>query len=183
MGGRDRLSPAPRFNEGMALLHLEPLPPRTSKGDLLALLQDAGGLRRDRVGKIDLRGTTAAIEVPEDWVARLVKALDGVALRDRKLRAWSAAGASKAGAEDDPFLRLARLLNLESEAEVRQRLEEASRGAEAERRGESLSRLVIAGEDSGLGGRCLLTLSRRDRSQPLPWNRFEPGAPVVLAPE
>src|SRR6476620_3312665 len=88
---RDRLSLPARFNDGMALLHLEPLPPRTSKGDLLALLQTQGGLRRDRVGKIDLRGNTAAVEVPDDWVARLVRSLDGAALKDRKLRAWSLA--------------------------------------------------------------------------------------------
>jgi hypothetical protein len=60
----------------MPLLHLEPLPPRTTKGDLLDLLAGAG-LDRRRVGRIDLRGRLAVIEVPDGWPPRLVKALDG----------------------------------------------------------------------------------------------------------
>src|SRR5262249_42513861 len=55
--------------------------------------------------------------------------------------------------------------------------------ADAERTGESLIGLVVVEEDSGLGGRCILTLAKRNRSLPLPWNRLGPGTPVLLAPE
>lgn len=81
------------------------------------------------------------------------------------------------------FQRLTRLLNLESEAEARQTLDAAQRlGAEsAERTGETLIGLVIVEETSGLGGRCILTLAKRNRTQQLPWNRLEPGAPVLLS--
>jgi ATP-dependent RNA/DNA helicase IGHMBP2 len=81
------------------------------------------------------------------------------------------------------FPRLANLLELEARAEARaalDRLRDVS-AADAERSGECLIGLVVVEESSGLGGRCLLTLAKRGLA--LPWNRLEPGAPVVLAPE
>ncbi len=36
-------------------------------------------------------------------------------------------------------------------------------------------------ETSGLGGRCILTLAKRNRTLSLPWNRLEPGSPVMLS--
>ena len=80
------------------------------------------------------------------------------------------------------FHRLARLLDLESRAEaeqVRARLESLS-PAEAKRAGDCLIDLVITDESSGLGGRCLLTFAKRNRSVALPWTRLGVGAPVVV---
>src|SRR5262249_60009797 len=73
----------------MALLHLESLPPRITQGELLSLLCSTGGLRGEQVGEIDLCGTMARVEVPAGWEARLVKALDGATLKERRLRDWS----------------------------------------------------------------------------------------------
>lgn len=55
--------------------------------------------------------------------------------------------------------------------------------ADAESRGETLLDLVISDYASGLGGRVLLTLIKRNRSQELPWNRFRIGSPVLLSPD
>ena len=86
---------------------------------------------------------------------------------------------------EDHFQRLGRLLDLESRAEARQTLEEARRLSplEAERRGNCLIGLVVTDEYSGLGGRVVLTLAKRNRSQPLPWHRFQVGTPVLLSAE
>src|SRR5436305_1142093 len=54
----------------MALLHLEPLSSRTTKGDLLRFLCEKGGLDRAHVGRIDIQGRTATIEVPDARIAR-----------------------------------------------------------------------------------------------------------------
>ncbi len=54
--------------------------------------------------------------------------------------------------------------------------------SEAERTGKSLAGMIIADEDSGLGGRLVLTFAKRNR-QPLPWTRLEPGTPVLLSHE
>jgi superfamily I DNA and/or RNA helicase len=168
----------------MALLHVDSLPPRITKGELLSLLCSASGIRGAQVGKIDLRGTMATVEVPAGWVARLAKALDGVALKDRRLRVWSSDGMGSPSAEDH-FRRLSRLVELESDAEAVQAREALAllSPADAERTGESLISLVIVEEDSGLGGRCILTLAKRNRTLPLPWNRLGPGTPVLLSPE
>ena len=167
----------------MPLLHLEPLPPRATKGEILNLLCTSGGLRRAQVGRIDLLGATATIEVPAEKETRLVKALDGVSLRERRLRAWCTGDVVVPVDPNDHFQRLARLLTLESAAEARQTLEDVQRqpGAAAERTGECLIGLVIVEETSGLGGRCILTLAKRNRAQQLPWNRLEPGAPILLS--
>jgi len=162
----------------MSLLHLEPLPPRTTKGEILNLLCTTGGLRREQVGRIDLQGSSVAVEVPDGLDARLVKALDGASLKDRRLRAWMA-GVAPTDANDH-FQRMARLLQLESDAEARHLLENI-RSASAERSGESVVGLVIAEETSGLGGRCILTFAKRNRAVQLPWNRLEPGAPILLS--
>jgi superfamily I DNA and/or RNA helicase len=168
----------------MALLNLEPLPPRTTKGEVLDFLCTTGGIDRRHVGRIDLRGASAIVEVPDDWLHKLVKALDGAALKERRVRAWSG-GTAAAGGDDDHFQRLARLLDLEAEAELEQtraRLELLS-PAEIERAGDCLTDLVIAEESSGLGGRCLLSLVKRNRTQRLPWTRLQTGSPVLLTPE
>jgi hypothetical protein len=168
-----------------ALLHIESLPPRITRGELLSFLCSAGGMRDEQVGKIDLRGTMACVEVPAGWEARLVKALDGTTLKERRLRVWCSGSGGPPGAGEGHFQRLSRLVELESEVEARKTRETLGRlaPADAERTGESLTDLVIVEEDSGLGGRCLLTLAKRNRTLALPWNRFEPGTPVLLAPE
>ena len=79
---------------------------------------------------------------------------------------------------DDHFQLLARLLDLESQAEVQQ-----IRKAGQRRRGtgESLAGLIVVEETSGLGGRFIWTLAKRNRTVPLPWNRLKPGVPVLLS--
>ncbi len=80
------------------------------------------------------------------------------------------------------FQRLRRWLDLETDAE-RERMAERRKTrsrADAERRGETLLDLVIADHDTGLGGRFLLTLVKRNRTIELPWNRFRVGSPVLI---
>jgi hypothetical protein len=168
----------------MPLLHLEALPPRTTKGEILHLLCASGGIAREQVGRIDLHGALAAIEVDSGWEVRLARALDGIELKGRRLRA-RAGDLVRTEASEDHFGQLARLVQLESEEEARQALEQSRRlsALEAEATGDCLANLVIAEESSGLGGRCVLRLTKRDRSRSLPFHRLEPGSPVLLTPE
>src|SRR5262245_64247622 len=82
---------------------------------------------------------------------------------------------------DSHFSRLARLLELESEAEARQVVERVRRlaPAEAEATGHSLVDLVVRDGYGGLGGRFLLVLAKKGRD--LPWTRLGTGTPVVLS--
>jgi hypothetical protein len=166
----------------MPLLCLEPLSRRTGKSDVLDFLDTVGGLDRRRVGKIELDGAQATIEIPEGWQARLVKALDGQPLSGRRVRAWADGAPDCDHAEH--FTRLERLLEMECRAEAQEAAERGRRlsRADAERTGTSLVELIILDEDTGLGGRRLVQLAKRKRS-PLPWTRLGVGSPVLLSPD
>jgi ATP-dependent RNA/DNA helicase IGHMBP2 len=168
----------------MPIINLEQLAPRVKKSDLLRLFDEVGGLNGKRVGRIELAGGRATLEVPSGWEARLAKALDGALLHGRRIRAWTGdAPAASSTPDEDHFARLARLLELERQAEAQRATERGRRlsPADAERTGNTLVDLVIDDEEAGLGGRYLLTLVKRKRS-PLPWTRLAVGSPVVLSP-
>jgi len=165
----------------MPSLHLERLSPRVGKTDLLKLLDRVGGLPGTRVGRIELSGGKATIEVPAGWEERLARNLDGAELQGRKIRAWAERAGDK---EEHEFLaRLVKLIEVEREAESTRAIELSRRvsPAEAERAGQSLVDLVIVDEEAGLGGRYLLRLAKRNRGA-LPWTRLQVGSPVVMTP-
>src|SRR5258707_15558925 len=138
----------------MSLLHLEPLPPRASKANVLRFICDTSGIEGKQVGRIEIQGHTATVEVPDRWEARLLKSLDGAAFQERHIRVWSGTVAAH-GDDEGHFQRLARLLELESKAEAEQILDQIRRlpAAEAERSGKCLIDLVARDEYGGLGGR------------------------------
>jgi hypothetical protein len=161
----------------MAVLQIQPVPMNCSPGAVLAFVCDGGNLDGRRVGKIMLLGRSATVEVPDDKAAKLVTALDGAKFLDKPVRV-QLAGATDFG--DAPhFERLAKLLALEAEAE-----EEAARlaaqAATGERDGVTLTHLVLADSEFGLGGRLLLTFARQQRGERLPPNRLQPGSPVLV---
>ena len=85
---------------------------------------------------------------------------------------------------DEHFQRLADWIGLESVAEAERLNERRQRqkGPDAEKSGETLLDLVVTDEDTGLGGRYLITLVKRNRTLQLPWNRLRVGSPVILTP-
>ncbi|MAT45656.1 MAG: DNA-binding protein [Anaerolineaceae bacterium] len=81
------------------------------------------------------------------------------------------------------FDRLIRLLDLEAEAEKQEALLDMQRfsSTEAEASGTTLTNLVIRDEDTGFGGRILLTFGKRNQNVSLPWTRLGSGTPVLLS--
>jgi superfamily I DNA and/or RNA helicase len=86
---------------------------------------------------------------------------------------------------EEHFTRLARLLDLEAESEKLETIRSLEKlsPAEAEASGSSLINLVIREEDSGLGGKILLTFGKRNENLSLPWSRIGMGSPVILSEE
>ncbi len=169
----------------MPLVYLEQLGHRVGKSDLLRLLDQVGGLDGKRVGRIELAGGRATVEVPSGWETRVAHAIDGSTVQGRKIRAWAGDSAAVANSgHEDHFSRLMRLLELEREEEAQRALERGRRlsPADAEKTGQSLIDMVIVDEEAGLGGRYLLKLVKRKRGQ-LPWTRLNTGSPVVLSPD
>ena len=167
----------------MSLLQLDALPPRTTKGTIVRLLVQVGGIERRKIGGIELHGRNAMVEVPDDWTDRLIRRLDGANLANRHIRALH--GSRSTGGPEDYFQRLLRLLEVESQAQARQTAERIKRssGEDAERSGETLVDLVIRDRHMGLGGRMLVILAKRSANRPLPWSRLGVGTPVLLTAE
>ncbi len=167
----------------MALLHIEPLSRRAGMSEILAFL-DGAGLDRRRVGRIELHGNQAVVEIPDGWEARLVKAFDGRQFGDRRVRAWTSGPPTAGRSGENHFSRLARLLELEGRAEAQRAAEQAQRLSpeEAQQTGNSLLDLVVVDEEAGLGSRYLIHLGGRGRG-PLRWTRLNVGSPVMLLPQ
>ena len=91
---------------------------------------------------------------------------------------------------DEYFERWSRFLKLESDAE-RERLASRRETRKArgmsdrsiEAQGDTLMHMVICDHRTGLGGRTIATLVKRQPQALLPWNRFRVGAPVVASDE
>lgn len=167
----------------MTLLVLEALPHKTTRGTIVRMLIQLGGIDRQRIGRIELTDRAATVDVPDSWGPRLVKQLDGASLDNRHIRVSLRAErpVGQTGGEDH-FDRLMRLLDLEAEAEAAQAREYIRKvaPAEAERQGMSLINLVLVDVEAGLGGRFLAKLARADRER-LPWTRLGVGSPVLLS--
>ena len=130
---------------------------------------------------IELRDRSATIEVPERWAHRLVKSLDGAQLGHRLIRARHGDNETTCP-EDDHLGLLLHLLDIESEAEAVQAKQEQQEvsAAEAEQSGKSLVDLMLKDQVAGLGGRCLVKLTKRDTTKRLPWTKLGAGSPVLL---
>lgn len=56
------------------------------KGTLLAMICDYGDVRKDKVGKIDLKGAYSFFEVEKEFTDQIMKGFEGIELRGRKVR-------------------------------------------------------------------------------------------------
>lgn len=168
----------------MTQLYLDALPRKTSKGRLLRLLSEKGGINALMVGKINVSGTLATIDVPNKWASRLARALDGIRVENRNITAWSQAPSAN-DSSSEHFEHLMGLLDLEAKAEKEQAQQAMQRfsGLEAEGTGNSLVQLVITDDSESLGERLLLTLRKRNQTQSLPWTRLRVGSPILLSEE
>ncbi|MFM8251254.1 MAG: AAA domain-containing protein [Planctomycetota bacterium] len=187
-----------------ARLILEALPPQTTRGSIVRLLEQVGELPAGQIGKVEIQGRSASVIVPDSAATRLVKALDGCSLGNHSVRVWAERPCERRPSERRPsdrrpsdrlsssaldhstyFAQLLQALDWESAAEAREALERARRatGPAAERTGNSLVALVERDQSSGLGGRVIVTFSKRDPSQRFPWTRLAVGSPVVISEE
>ena len=162
----------------MAVVHIEPVPPRCNPGVVLAFACNGTNLDRKHFGKIAFIGRGATVEVADAKAAAVVAALDGRAIQDRPVRVRFAGKADYT--HPDHFSHLSKLLDLEASAEEAEARKRAAAGHDRGD-GSTLTALVLRESEFGLGGRLLLTLGRKSRTDPLPPNRLGPGAPVVLS--
>ena len=161
----------------MARIQIEPIPFKCSPGVLLSFVCTGGGIDSKHIGKIELLGRSATVEVPDGKASSLVKALDGTAIQERPVRVRIAGKTDFGDAEH--FARLAKLLDLEAVAE-QEAARMAAQSETATQDGAALAGLVLRESEFGLGGRLLLTFMKSNRNDRLPPNRLQPGSPVVV---
>src|SRR3954452_23184192 len=163
----------------MAVIQIEPLPPRCKPAAVLAFVCNVTKLDGKQVGKIAFVGRGATVEVPDARAATIVSALDGATFNEKPVRGGFAVKGDFTDA--DHFGHLSNLLDLEAKAEQ----EEARRRAQAKEgapvgAGTTLTKLVLRDAEFGLGGRLLLTFGRKPLGEAIPPSRLGPGSPVVL---
>jgi ATP-dependent RNA/DNA helicase IGHMBP2 len=161
----------------MATLQIDRLPRNATPGEVLRFVSKFGKVDGKVVGRISFLGNSAVVHIPDTFASRLVSALDGATYRDFPVRV-RLTSAPVSGDHAKHFAHLAHLLKLEADAE-REQLKRRAQGPEAD--GAALTKLWVREEDIGLGGRFLITLTRGKSAPPLPPNRLQPGAPVVLS--
>ncbi len=162
------------FNLAMQLLYIDKLPKGFGRNKILRLLIEEGQFNKFSIGKINLSGNRATIEMESGNVAEIVQRIDGLQIGTSKIRAWHEVASEDI---DDHFARLLHWLALEGKAEK----EQATSGrisAES-----SLRRLVIANTEIGLGGRTIVQLAPRNQQKGLPFTRLGSGSPIILAEE
>ena len=172
----------------MPLVYVEPLPRRATRTDCFQFLRDVGGLDRRRIGRIELRGNRALVEVEQGSAARLVKAL---------MARCSAIAASACGwptarcSGRRPARRRGTFRPPRQAAQTGKR----GRGRKSDRAAAGSFRLPrpnraarasstwsSATKIRGSAGDGLIQLGRRKRG-PLPWTRLGVGTPVLLSPD
>ena len=81
------------------------------------------------------------------------------------------------------FQMLSQCIEWEAEAEAKRLIDRRRQMNQKnpESSGETILGLSITESEPSLGGRHLITLSKRNRKQPLPWNRLRAGTPVVFS--
>src|SRR4051812_50046545 len=112
----------------MALIHIDPVPPRCSPGVVLAFVCGATKLDSKHIGKIAFVGRGATVEVPDAKAAGIVAALDGATIRDKPVRVRFAGKADFAN--PDHFAHLSKLLDLEATAEEAEARKRAQAGTD-----------------------------------------------------
>jgi hypothetical protein len=163
----------------MALIHIEPVPPRCTPGAVMAFICNATNLAGKQVGKIAFVGRGATVEVPDNKGAAVVAALDGAPFNGKPVRVRFAGKGDFTDA--DHFGHLSNLLDLEAKAEQEEaRLRAKAEEGSAVGDGVTLTKLVLRDAEFGLGGRLLLTFGRKTPGEAIPPSRLGPGSPVVL---
>ncbi|MFT7638326.1 MAG: hypothetical protein ACI9G1_000047, partial [Pirellulaceae bacterium] len=171
----------------MSLILLEALPRQTTRGTIVRLIIQVGAVDKRKVGKVEITGRTATIELPENLIDSAVARLDGANLAGRHIRArrHTATRSSSVTSRDDEdhFERLIRLLEMESKAEAQHTLGQLRRLSheEAEQTGRSLVGLSLRDTTTGLGGRFILTFRKPSEEATLPWTRLGVGSPVLVS--
>ncbi len=166
----------------MATIQFEPIPRNATASEVLRFIASASGIDGKFIGKISFLAKASIVEITDSHARKVITALDGAVFRERRVRARYAVPPEKRiPTAPDHFDQLLRLLEIESAEERRRTKELAKENRQVDDPfGASLTGLMIADAEYGLGGRLVVQLTRKGRVDPLPPNRLQSGSPIML---
>lgn len=156
------------------ILTIDGLSRSTQRGELFRLLIEVGQLDKSDIGKIDLLGSIASVEINTTRLNKLISRLNAHQLNGRLLTVYAQTDMNELPTH---FAQQLQWLRQEAAAEEKQFQQEA---AEQDSR---LNHLRIQQEEVGLGGRIVIRLASRTDRQPLPYTNLSTGTPVFLLEE
>lgn len=153
------------------------LPENSGPGDLLGAISNEAPVEGDAVGEIEISGSVAKVSVPGHMADSVVKNLDRVSGKP-----VSVARADSSTLESH-FLRLAHLVEMEREEEMKRHETEMRRlsGPKREKEGRALLHLRGRDEGTGLGGKYLIKFIRQRPGEALPDTEITIGDLVMLS--
>lgn len=151
------------------------LPENSGPGDVLGAITGEAKVDGEEIGNIEIQGSTAAVSVSEEVVDEIVKNLDQIHGNDVIV--------SREDNSKNHFLKLARLVEIEREEEMKRHEREIRNTSGKEREGMGRAVLHLRGSDegTGLGGKDLIKFSRQRKGEPLPDTEIGVGDLVMLS--
>ncbi len=156
-------------------LYIGGLPENSGPGDLLGAITNQAEVQGNKIGEINVKGSVAEIYVSEEILGSVLENLKEVAGK-----------AVRVASEDDPkihFLKMAMLVEIEREEEMRRHEKEIKNltGREREEEGRAILNLKGRDEGTGLGGKYLIKFVRQKQGESLPENEISIGDLVMLS--
>ncbi len=158
-------------------LYFMGLPENSGPGDILGAIANEAGIDGDKVGNIEIKGSTATVTVDDDASDPILENLDDISGN-------SVAIAKSSGGNDiSHFFELAKLVEIEREEEMKRHEREIRNvsGREREKKGRAILHLKGRDEGTGLGGKNLIKFLRQRKGETLPDTEISVGDLVMLS--
>lgn len=158
-------------------LYLKGLPENSGPGDVLGAIANEAEVSGTRIGKIDIKGSIASVSVDEEVADIILKNLENVS--------GKSVSVARVDSEDleSHFFKLARLVEIEREEEMKRHEQEIKNmsGSERESEGRAILHLKGREEGTGLGGKFLIKFLRQRKGETLPDTEISVGDLVMLS--
>lgn len=153
------------------------LPENSRPGDILGAIANEAGVDGGKVGDIDIKGSTAIVEVEAGASTPILEDLEEISGNQVNITKTS---------EDNyisHFFELARLVEIEREEEMERHEREIRNvsGREREEKGRAILHLKGRDEGKGFGGKILIKFLRQRKGETLPDTEISVGDLVMLS--
>ncbi|KXA88676.1 hypothetical protein AKJ61_04435, partial [candidate division MSBL1 archaeon SCGC-AAA259B11] len=158
-------------------LYVVGLPENSGPGDVLGAIANETDVQGSKVGEINVKGSVATVFVSKEEANAVVEGLHNVSGEPVKVVCEEKDGSRF------HFVKLAELVEIEREEEMRRHETEIRNisGSEREKKGRAILHLRGKDEGTGLGGKQLVKFVRQRQGEPLPENEIGVGDLVMLS--